>query len=71
MAEIEWTAEAQAWLRDIYDYIAVDDRDAALRTVLGIFEKSQLLKDYPPQSGTNTKPTVLMMSAFFFMVITG
>ena len=47
MAEIEWTAEAKAWLRDIYDYIAVDDRDAALRTVLGIFEKAQLLKDYP------------------------
>lgn len=47
MAEINWTAEAQTWLRDIYDYIAVDNRDAAARTVVGIFLKAQLLKNYP------------------------
>ncbi len=47
MAEINWTAEAQTWLRDIYDYIAVDNRDAAARTVRGIFLKAQLLTNHP------------------------
>ena len=46
MAEINWTEEAQAWLRDIYDYIAEDNKDAAARTVSGIFLKSQLLKQH-------------------------
>ena len=47
MAEIVWTAEAQTWLKDIYDYIARDNPDAAARTVLGIFVKAQLLKNHP------------------------
>ncbi|HEV7681176.1 MAG TPA: type II toxin-antitoxin system RelE/ParE family toxin [Pyrinomonadaceae bacterium] len=47
MAEIVWTAEAQIWLRDIYDYIAVDNPEAAARTALGIFQKTQLLKSHP------------------------
>ena len=46
MAEINWTQEAQSWLKDIYDYIAADNPDAAARTVEGIYEKSQLLKQY-------------------------
>lgn len=46
MAEINWTAEAQTWLRDIYDYIAVDNPNAAARTVAGIFLKAQLLKNH-------------------------
>ena len=29
MAEIGWTEEAERWLRDIFDYIALDDTDAA------------------------------------------
>ncbi|MEP6706935.1 MAG: type II toxin-antitoxin system RelE/ParE family toxin, partial [Pyrinomonadaceae bacterium] len=47
MAEINWTEEAQAWLRDIHDYIAQDNKDAAARTVSGIFLKTQLLKQHP------------------------
>ena len=47
MVEINWTREAQVWLRDIYDYIAVDSSDAAGRTVSGIFQKAQLLKGHP------------------------
>lgn len=39
MVEINWTHEAQVWLRDIYSYIATDNRDAAQRTIIGIFEK--------------------------------
>lgn len=47
MAEINWTHEAETWLKDIYDYIALDDPDAAARTVEGIYEKAQLLKQHP------------------------
>lgn len=47
MAEIRWTGEAQAWLKDIFDYIAADDSDAAARTVVGIYTKANLLKHYP------------------------
>jgi len=38
VVEINWTNEAQLWLRDIYNYIALDNRDAAERTVIGIFQ---------------------------------
>jgi len=47
LAEVKWTDEAQTWLKDIYDYIAVEDSDAAGRTVGGIYEKTELLKHYP------------------------
>jgi toxin ParE1/3/4 len=47
LAEINWTQEAQWWLKDIYDYIATDNPDAAARTVEGVYEKAQLLKQYP------------------------
>jgi len=33
MAEITWTQEAERWLKDIYDYIAQDNLEAA-KTVL-------------------------------------
>lgn len=47
MAEITWTAEAERWLRDIYDYIAEDSPDAAIRVVEGIYEKARLLLEFP------------------------
>lgn len=47
MAEIIWTTEAQTWLRDIYDYISIDNPDAAARTIKGIFLKVQRLTDHP------------------------
>lgn len=47
MAEIRWTAEAEKWLKDIYEYIAQDNSRAAARVVKGIYEKAQLLKNYP------------------------
>jgi plasmid stabilization system protein ParE len=31
MAEIRWTAEAETWLKDIYDYIAQDNPSAAAK----------------------------------------
>jgi len=47
LAEINWTRESELWLKDIYDYIAVDDAEAATRTLTGIYEKAQLLRNHP------------------------
>ena len=47
MVEINWTDEAQVWLRDIYDYIALNNREAAERTIRGIFRKTQFLRQHP------------------------
>jgi len=47
MARIAWTAEAQSWLRDIYDYIAADNPQAAADTVDGIYARAQALTEFP------------------------
>ncbi len=47
MARVVWTDEAQCWLRDIFDYIAADNPEAATGTVEGILERAQALKDFP------------------------
>ncbi len=47
MAEIRWTEEAHRWLRDIHDYIAADNSDAARKVVSGIYEKAQVLRHFP------------------------
>ena len=47
MAQINWTQEAQTWLRDIYDYIAADNPGAAFETVNSIYEEAQLLENHP------------------------
>jgi plasmid stabilization system protein ParE len=47
LAELNWTQEAETWLEDIYDYIAADNPAAAVRTVNGIYEEAQLLRQHP------------------------
>jgi len=47
MAEIRWTSESEIWLADIYDYIAEDDQDAAIKVIEGIYEKAQTLRQFP------------------------
>ena len=47
MAEIRWTEEAHRWLRDIFDYIATDNPEAAQKVVAGIYEKAQVLRQFP------------------------
>jgi plasmid stabilization system protein ParE len=47
MAIIRWTEESLKWLRDIHDFIASDNPNAARKVVSGIYEKSQILKDFP------------------------
>ena len=47
MAEINWTRESEIWLKDIYDFIAADELEAAAQTIISIYEKAQLLKSHP------------------------
>lgn len=47
MAELNWTAEAERWLHDIFQYIAQDNPSAAVEVVAGIYERAQLLCDNP------------------------
>lgn len=46
MAEITWTAEAERWLKDIYDYIAQDNPEAATTVIKGIYQGTDL-GDFP------------------------
>ena len=43
MAELNWTLEAEQWLRDIYDHIAEDNPIAAAGVIEGIYERAQVL----------------------------
>ena len=52
MAEIKWTEEALRWLRDIHDYIASDNPDAARKVITGIYEKVQILRKFPELGST-------------------
>lgn len=47
MAEIEWTDEAKSWLQQIYDYIARDNEEAAWQVILGIYDRVQVLREFP------------------------
>lgn len=47
MAEIRWTFEAEIWLKDIYEYIALDNPRAAEQVIDGIYNAAQILKDHP------------------------
>ncbi|MFQ5652438.1 MAG: type II toxin-antitoxin system RelE/ParE family toxin [bacterium] len=47
MAKISWTAEAERWLQEIYDYVAEDNPDAAARTIDAIYDKTQILLKFP------------------------
>lgn len=47
MAEIRWTYEAELWLKEIYEYIALDNPQAAKEVVDGIYTTAQMLKDQP------------------------
>jgi len=42
-----WTSEAERWLKEIYDFIAVDNEAAAANVVTGIYDKAQVLLKHP------------------------
>ncbi len=46
MVEINWTNEAELWLKDIYDYIAQDNPKIAKKVVSDIYNKVQILKSF-------------------------
>ena len=47
MAILNWTYEAERWLREIHTYIAIDSPKSANQVIAGIYKKAQLLKDFP------------------------
>jgi len=47
MAKLNWTSESERWLKDIFDYIAADNPQAAADVINGIYEKAQNLTRFP------------------------
>ena len=47
MAKISWTYEAECWLQDIFDFISLDNVDAATRVIGEIYERAQILMRFP------------------------
>lgn len=47
MVNINWTNEAENWLKDIFDYISLDNRTIAKKVVKEIYEKVQILQSFP------------------------
>ncbi len=47
MVSINWTNEAQFWLKEIRDYIALDSPKIASKIINTIYKKTQILKSYP------------------------
>jgi toxin ParE1/3/4 len=47
MAKIKWTEEAVNWMKKIYDYISIDNPNAALNVINGIYDKVQMLGNFP------------------------
>jgi toxin ParE1/3/4 len=46
MAKINWTHEAEKWLRDIHRHIAQDSLSAAEPVVTGIYRRAKILADF-------------------------
>ena len=47
MVELNWTLESERWLRDIFNYISIDNPHAASATIESIYEMAQILKTFP------------------------
>ena len=47
MEEIIWTREAEIWMKEIYDFIALDDKQKASEVINGIYEEAQILRKHP------------------------
>ena len=70
MATLRWTAEAEQWLKDIFDYIALENPQAANKVVSGIYQKAQILESFP-DIGYNYRTEPEALFAFYFMGIIG
>ena len=65
MVNINWTDEASFWLKDIYDYIALDNPKIAKKVINEIFTKTQILSSFPKigylyKDDTNNEIRVLL-----------
>lgn len=47
MVTINWTNEANIWLKDIHYYIALDKKSVAKKVVIEIYQKVQILQSFP------------------------
>ena len=47
MVKVSWTEEALQWLEEIFEYIATENPQAVTRVVAGIFERAQILVEFP------------------------
>jgi len=47
VAELNWSAEALAWLEDIHGYIAADNPFAAAKVMDGIIQRAEQLRRFP------------------------
>ena len=47
MATINWTREAAENLQDLFAYISKDNPEAAQKVISGIYDKVQILIDFP------------------------
>jgi toxin ParE1/3/4 len=47
MGKLNWTAESERWVRDIFEYIEAENPIAANEVVLGIYERAQVLTEHP------------------------
>ncbi|MDX9899877.1 MAG: type II toxin-antitoxin system RelE/ParE family toxin [Aliarcobacter sp.] len=47
MVDIYWTDEAELWLKNIHDYIALDKSTIAKKVVTEIYQKVQILQSFP------------------------
>jgi plasmid stabilization system protein ParE len=54
VGQVRWTEEAERWLREIHDYIARDNPEAALRTARGIYDKIDSLSAFPERGYPHT-----------------
>jgi plasmid stabilization system protein ParE len=69
MAKVRWSQEAETWLKDIYNYIAIDNPGAAASVVDGIYQKAQASRS-SPTSATYTASKRKERYVFFCTVIT-
>ena len=47
MGKLNWTAESERWLRDIFEFIEPDKPVAAIEVVSGIYKRAQVLTEHP------------------------
>ena len=45
--KLNWTPEAEAWLKEIHEYISEDNPDLAIQVVESIYRRVEVLNKFP------------------------